>query len=273
MSTGRQPRIAVIGYGTIGQSLIKSLSDGMPSCPVGAVFSRRFDRTQARQSSPRFFQKVEELLAWKPTMAVECASHQAVREIIPPLLAAGVDVVLLSVGALSDPSTMIRIECAAKRGNAEFILASGAIGGLDVLRAARAGRIERVAYTGRKPPIAWAGTPAAEQIDLETLDQATVIFQGNAYQAASLYPKNANVTAAVALAGIGFEMTTVTLVADPALSVNVHEIEASGSFGRFYIKLQAAPLPENPRSSRLAVLSAEAAVRTHVRLKHISAPI
>jgi aspartate dehydrogenase len=113
-----------------------------------------------------------------------------------------------------------------------------------------------VAYTGRKPPMAWAGTPAADTWNLASLTAETIIFRGDSRQAALSFPKNANVTAAVALSGVGFEKTTVTLIADPNISRNVHEISATGSFGSLQLRLDNEPLPDNPRTSALAALNA-----------------
>jgi aspartate dehydrogenase len=123
-----------------------------------------------------------------------------------------------------------------------------------------------VRYTGRKPPLAWAGTPAEEGRDLAALKSQEPVFTGNASQAVRLFPKNANVTAAIALAGVGFERTLVTLIADPAIALNQHEIEAEGSFGRFRIVLENRPLTGNPKTSELAALSVAQAVIGHFQI-------
>ena len=104
---------------------------------------------------------------------------------------------------------------------------------MDAIAAMRMGGLETVRYRSRKPPVAWRGTPAEKVVDLATLAKPAVLYRGNARQAALLYPQNANVAATVALAGLGFERTEVELVADPAAPGNVHEIEATGTAGRF----------------------------------------
>lgn len=143
---------------------------------------------------------------------------------------------------------------------ARLHLASGAIGALDCLRAAKVGGLDSVTYTGRKPPAGWKGSPAEDQIDLDHLDEAAVHFQGSARKAARDYSKNANVAAAVALAGLGFDETEVRLVADPAISTNIHEVTATGGFGAFTFRIEGRALPDNPRTSALAAMSVIAAI-------------
>ena len=105
--------------------------------------------------------------------------------------------------------------------------------------------------------MAW---PAQERLDLDTLTSAAVHFDGTARQAATQYPKNANVAAAVALAGLGFDHTRAVLIADPGIDANIHEIEARGAFGSFSFRIEGKALPDNPRSSALAAMSVISAI-------------
>ena len=178
-------------------------------------------------------------------LVIDCAGHGALREHGTAVLERGLDLVSVSIGALADTELSGELEAAAARGNARLHLASGAVGTL-----------ETVTYVGRKPPKGWKDSPAEAVIDLDALQSGAVThFQGSARDAALQYPKNANVAAAVALAGVGFESTEVTLVADADTVENVHEIEAQGDFGSFRFRISGNSLPDNPRSSALAAMS------------------
>lgn len=256
------PVIVSLGFGAMARSLAASLAAGASGLRLGGFLLPAEIPAETPEGMTRWT-SVEELIAVKPDLVVECATHAAVRETAPRLLEAGIDVVIVSIGALGDPATVAALEAAARRGGARAIAVSGAIGGLDVLRSAALAGLDSVTYVGRKPPAAWTGTPAEKILDLATLSEATTFYEGSAVEAARDYPKNTNVTAAVALAGVGFEKTRVRLIADPAAPGNTHEIEAKGAFGDFRILLNNKPLPENPKTSWLAALSVEQAVLRH----------
>jgi len=143
---------------------------------------------------------------------IDCAGHSALRSYGPDILRRGFDLTTVSIGALADAELCRMLDQAASDGRAKLHLASGAIGALDCLRAARVGGLESVTYVGRKPPESWKGSPAETRLDLDALGNvAEIHFEGCARDAATEYPKNANVAAAVALAGLGFDDTKVKL--------------------------------------------------------------
>lgn len=249
------PRIAVLGYGAMGQQVLQAIFRDVAPHAAVCVVRRHAEPLSIDGRSIVVCTDLPSLLAWQPDVVVECAGHAAVAQYVAPLLGQGVDAIVASVGVLADAALQLALQQAAQASGALLRTASGAIGALDALAAAAPAGLDWVRYTGRKPPLAWLGTPAEQHFKLASLTQAETIFTGTARQAALAYPKNANVAAAVALAGIGFERTEVRLVADPSVSRNVHELEAQGAFGHLHFSIANAALPQNPKTSWLAALS------------------
>ncbi|WP_102110279.1 aspartate dehydrogenase, partial [Oceaniglobus roseus] len=193
-------------------------------------------------------------------LALECAGHGALTEHGPALLAAGIDLIAVSSGAMADPEVSRRL-LAAQDGGGRLSFASGAIGALDALAAAREGGLEEVTYRGSKPPAGWRGSPAEAVLDLDRLAAPAVHFTGTAREAARRYPQNANVAASVAMAGLGFDATRVELVADPALARNVHALTFRGAFGSAGFEIAGESLPGAPKSSALTAMSLIAEAR------------
>jgi aspartate dehydrogenase len=161
-----------------------------------------------------------------------------------------VDLLMVSVGALAEPSVETAIVEAARAGHAQARVACGAIGALDAIAAAAVGGLERVTHTTRKP----ARTLLAAE-DAAGLEGPREIFRGSARQGALLFPESINVAAAVSLAGIGLDRTEVRVIADPSVQRNQHEVVAEGTFGRLRFEIQNVPTDENPRTGRLVAMS------------------
>lgn len=271
--------ITLIGHGAIAQALLQRLA-GHASLRVRYVVVRptRVVATQLAldalvaslgpsQASPQANKTngaghVAQAVSAVPPdagLVLECAAHAALLEHVLPALARGVECAVLSVGALAAPGLPEQLEAAALAGGTQVHLLAGAIGGIDAIAAARLAGLSELTYTGRKPPSAWAlGGTAEEKTPTRRMDTAnvTIILEASAREAARLYPKNANVAATVALAGLGLDATRVRLLADPTVSENVHEIYAKGSFGELRMEMRGKPLEGNPKTSALTVLSA-----------------
>lgn len=248
-------RIGIIGDGAIGRYVrAKAAEHGHD---VRALLLRP-ERRLARRSTPDdplCISSVADIPADVEHM-IDCAGHSALRSYGADILRGGTDLTTVSIGALADPQLFKTLEQAAINGSARLHLASGAIGALDCLRAARVGTLSSVTYVGRKPPQSWKGSPAESRCDLDQLTSgAETHFKGTARNAATEYPKNANVAAAVALAGVGFDATLVELIADANVTENIHEIHAVGEFGSFSFTIRGHSLADNPRSSALAAMS------------------
>jgi aspartate dehydrogenase len=261
-------RVAVIGVGSIGSTII----DGIIQGQAGAVeLVGLADRPEVEAQLAEVARRVEcpyttdplQLVDFAPDLIVEAAAQPAARQYAVPLLERGVDLLLMSVGALADTAFCDEVAAAALRHGCKVYVPSGAIGGLDVLRSARIDGLEEVTLITSKHPVALAGAPFFDQhpIDLDGLRERTVIFEGPAGEAVRLFPANVNVAAALSLAGLGPERTRMQVVADPALDRNVHEVVARGSFGEMRLKLSNVPSPANPKTSFLACLSPLATLR------------
>lgn len=260
--------IALVGCGAIGASVLELLH-GDANCRVDCVITASEGFEQAKTAVAKFAPnaRVQDCLSVDdaPDVLVECAGHFAIAQHVIPALERGIDCVVASIGALSSPGMADALEQAARRGNTQVQLLSGAIGGIDALSAARIGGLDSVVYSGRKPPNAWIGTPAEALCALDSLTEAFCIFDGNAENAAKLYPKNANVAATLAFAGLGLQRTQVKLFADPGVVENVHHVEARGAFGNFELTLRGKPLPANPKTSALTVYSVVRALHNRSR--------
>jgi len=261
-------KVAMIGCGAIGASVLELLH-GDPDVVVDRVVTAADARARTEATVARWAPQARVLEALAaddaPDLVVECAGHGAIAEHVVPALERGIPCVIASVGALSAPGMAQLLEQAARRGKTQVQLLSGAMGGIDALAAARVGGLDSVLYTGRKPPGAWKGTPAEADCDLDSLTTAHCIFDGSAELAAQLYPKNANVAATLSFAGLGLQRTRVRLFADPAVTENVHHVEAHGAFGCFELTMRGKPLAANPKTSALTVYSVVRALRNRGR--------
>jgi aspartate dehydrogenase len=254
--------VLLIGYGAISQEVLKHIGAHEPA-RITAVLVRPARVEETRAALPDDIEVVAELddLRTVPDLAAECAGHQAVAQHGAEILRRGIDLVVISIGSLSDRALYGELAQAAIDGRAKLLLPAGAVAGADALAAARVGGLTRVTYTSRKPPGAWKGTPAEAEHDLAAMTEETVLLEGKADEAARLYPQNANVAATIALAGAGFDDTEVRLVADPAAGGNIHQLHAEGAFGEFDIEIRGKPLPDNPKTSTLAAHSVIHAIR------------
>ena len=254
-------QILLIGCGAVAQFVFNALKSSAHS-RVNAVLCRPGREAIAQEAlgeQIRYLSNVSELDT-PIDLAVECAGHQAMQIHVPILLRRGIDVIGVSNGAFSDAQVAAQLEQAAIDGGATLQLLAGAVGSMDILSAANTAGLVSVRYRGIKPPKGWKGSLADKTLDLDAITEPVTHFTGTAREAARDYPKNANVAATVALAGVGLDKTRVELVADPALSINRHEIEAAGSFGQFSFVVQGNALPDNPRSSALTAMSVVQAI-------------
>ena len=254
-------RIAIAGLGEIGKTVARRLVQGLPGLSLAAIATRDHAKAQAwldREGISCPLVSLDEL----PTHAdlvVECAPAAFLDQICRPMLKAGKQVMVLSASALLPRPDLIEL---AKAHGGQIIVPTGALIGFDAVTAAAEGTINSVQMVTRKPPGGLAGAPYLVEngISMEGVTSALRVFKGSARDAAAAFPANVNVVAALSLAGIGPDRTTIDIWADPAVSRNCHTIEVESDSATFSMTIENIP-SENPKTGRITALSALAALR------------
>jgi len=193
----------------------------------------------------------------KSELVIEASSGRAAWEIARKSLSAGCSIMVMSVGGIVNHlSSMYAL---ARKNNARAYLPSGAISGIDALKAARMGKVQNVVLTTRKHPKAFSGVEYVEKkFKLAGLKQDKLLFSGSAAEAVKYFPQNINVAAVLGLAGIGMHKTLVRIIASPRVKKNIHEIAIESKAGKIFTRTENILHPQNPKTSFLAVLSARA---------------
>jgi aspartate dehydrogenase len=261
-------RVAIGGFGAIGKVVAEALDHGpdgrgIDGLSLAAVSARDVARAEAAMAG--FAHKVPVVplaLLWEAAdIVVECAPAAHLRDIAEPALVNGRTLITLSCGGLLDNFDLAEL---ARRNGGRILVPTGALIGLDAVQAAAlGGGIASVRMITRKPPDGLAGAPYLVEngISVAGLDAAKRVFSGSAREAARGFPANVNVAAALALAGIGPDRTTIEIWADPAVDRNIHRIEVEADAARFSMQIENVPSAENPRTGRLTPLSVIALLR------------
>jgi aspartate dehydrogenase len=259
--------IGLIGCGAIGTVLAQSIDKGQAGdARLVMVFDRNAEKAKilARKlrNKPKVARNFKEFLeSGDVELVIEAASQGAVETYAVEVLKAGKDLMIMSVGALVDLELAKEICSVAKKNCRKVYVPSGAIAGLDGVKASAIGKIESVVLTTRKPVEGLMDNPYFKEKTSGKVENPTLIYEGPAAEACKLFPTNVNVAATLGLAGIGAEKTIVRVVADPTLSRNIHEIEVKGEFGELKVHVENLPSVENPKTSYLAALSAIATLK------------
>ncbi len=253
--------VGIGGLGAIGAHLARALDRGVEGLRLVAVAAR--DQAKARRTLEGFAHPPDLVplaaLAERADIVVEAAPAAVFEEIATAAIARGRIFVPSSVGALLPRMHLVE---AARRSGARIVVPTGALLGLDAVRAAAEGAVESVTIETRKPPRGLEGAPylVANGIDVDVA-VATRVFQGNAFDAAQGFPANVNVAAALALAGIGPERTMVEIWADPGVTRNTHTIRVEAAAARLTMTIENVPSEENPRTGKITPLSILACLR------------
>jgi len=261
-------KVAIGSVGAVGESVARRLDAGVDGLQLVAVSAERKQAAQARLANlkkPVPVLNIEEL-AEQADIVVECAPAAVFSQIAGSAIERGRLLVPISVGALL--SHWDFVDRAAQTG-ARILVPSGAILGLDAIRAAAESEIYSVTMVTRKPPAGLAGAPHLlnNDISVDGIDEPLQVFSGSAREGAKGFPANVNVAAAVALAGIGPDKTQLEVWADPTVDRNTHTVTVDSDSSRFEVHMQSIPTEENPRTGRIV---AQSVVST---LKGVVAPL
>jgi len=254
-------KVGVVGIGAAGRAICRALDDGIEGFTMVAAMAR--DEAKARafldtlQRPPKYV-ALDELIA-SSDLIIEASTQEHLLEVAPKTLGSGKQLVVMSCGALLDHPEWV--EFARDRGG-RIHVPSGAMAGLDAIKGACAGAMDRVTLETRKPPHALAGAPwiTEQNIDLNAITRETLIFEGTARAACRAFPANVNVVACLSLAGLGADRTEMKLYAVPGQTRNIHKVTIEGDFGRVALEIENVP-SENPKTGRLSFLSVIALLR------------
>lgn len=254
-------KVGIAGFGTIGAAVARHLREGRNGMELVAVTSGTRAKAEAKLAQLDIEVPVVAAvqLADMAEIIVECAPTGAFMEIVVPALERGRQIVTVSAAALIENMAVIDI---ARSTGGRVIMATGALLGLDAVRAAAVSEIFSVTMITRKPPKSLLGAPEVvrQDIDLMKLTEPTLLFDGSARDGARGFPANVNVAAALALAGIGPDRTRLQIWADPSLERNTHFITVDADSARFELKIENIPSVEKPGTGRITALSMIAAL-------------
>lgn len=246
--------IAIIGCGAIGTTLVKALCRKNIECKLITLFDINPDKcfksleTCSNRSDIEICSDIDCVIRSKPEIVVEAASQKAVQQYVPKLLEHGINVVILSVGALFDEKTYKELELIAKKTRSKIYIPSGAIAGLDAIKTLSRIGIDRIVLRTTKS----FKSLGVEENSVKQIDKIK-LFEGKASEAVKLYPVNINVAATLSLA-VGRDID-VEIYGCKNLDVNIHEIIVESNASKIYIRVENKPHPSNPRTSYLAALS------------------
>lgn len=249
-------RIGLLGCGAIGSLIAKAIDDGIVKAELAYVYD--VDKEAALKlvnklrRKPKVSSGIDEMLRDKSVeIIVEAASDDAIAEYLRPIVEAGKEVLVMSIGGLLLPETKKIYEENLGR----IHVPAGAIAGLDAIQAISLVGVEKIVLTTHKPPEALAYSEYFKNkgIDLKNIARPTLVYEGPVEDALKHFPKSVNVAAALAL----YSKTgvLVRIVADPTKDKIVHEINVESKVSNLKIVVENVPHPENPRTSYLAALS------------------
>lgn len=269
MAAAKRPlRVVVVGWGALARRTVALLRERRSPVDIVAIGVRETAAGPDAAAGLPLLKGPQDLAASTADLVLEVASAAAVAPWGSAAFEAGADFAPVSISAFTDEAVHRDLARKAAAAGRQLLIPAGAIGGLDILRAAAMLPLSRVEHIIAKPPAAWKGTAAERLVDLDRIVKPVEIMTASARKVAADFPQNANSTVTSALAGIGLDRTIVTLVADPALDANRHLLRIEGAAGTYEVSLSNRPMPDNPKSSEMTALSLVSLVESEaVRLR------
>jgi aspartate dehydrogenase len=260
----RKLKIGIVGCGAIGSKIAEAIvNDFKEKATLSAIYDIKLETAFALSSRLKNKKlavlSLEDLIK-KCKFVVEAASASVSYNITKKAIEAKRDILVMSVGGIVEESDLFQL---AAENNCNIYIPTGAIAGIDAIKATKIGKIKKVQLTTRKPPQSLKGAPfiLKNNINLDEIKEPTLIFEGSARSAVVSFPQNINVAATLSLAGIGLDETKVKIITSPDYTRNSHEIEIEAESGIIRTYVENMPCPDNPKTSYLAVLSAIATLK------------
>ncbi len=256
-------KVGIVGCGTIGSEMARAcqtdLKDSVDLAGICDLVEEKALLLQKSLSENTSLLALDDLIKISD-LIVEAAGAKVSADILKKAIAGKKDALIMSIGGLLGNEILLD---EAEKAGIKVYLPSGALCGIDGLKSASVGRIDSVTLTTRKPPKGLTGAPyiTKNNIDLDSVKEETVIFDGTASDAVKGFPKNVNVAAVLSLAGIGASKTRVRIVTSPEYTKNIHEVEIRGESGNITTRTENLPSKINPKTSQLAAFSAIATLR------------
>ncbi|NLJ78663.1 MAG: aspartate dehydrogenase [Tissierellia bacterium] len=246
-----------MGSGSLGTIIAKAIATELSDeYELLGILSGRLENAVrlADKVGCKAYRDIDDMLLDKPDYVIEAASPDVIRDMGAKILENRTNLIVLSVGAFADDEFYTRMERAARENDCRIHMASGAVGGFDVLRSAMLMEDSTVSIVTEKSPNSLKGAPALEGRELSH-DMEEEIFNGSAREAIKLFPRNVNVAVATALATVGVDDTNTIIRSIPDMQSNKHNIRLKGDTIRISIEIDSKPTPDNPGSSTLAAWS------------------
>lgn len=267
MKKQKKVRVGFIGCGAIGSRLAQSVShDLKDSCRITGLYDLLPQRIKKLASSLKLsstlIKKSIPDLVRSSDFVVEAIASSKTTDIIESVIRAKKSILIMSVGKVLSIPHIFKL---AERNQTMVLIPSGAIGGLDVIKAINPKDISKITLTTRKPPSSLEQSDylTKKRIFINRIKKETVLFDGGVRESVRLFPRNINVAAALALASRAQSKIRIRIITSPKFTLNSHEINVWGKFGHLAVRTDNLPCPDNPKTSYLAVLSAVQTLKQH----------